>query len=387
MSQEQHHGKSGKKRDPWVFHPYEITFSGFSGSGKTTLLSRLAGALSTQGRSVGYAKHDAHHFEIDHPGKDTFVLRQAGATSVLINNAVSNAVIRSGPLDDLSRATALLDCDLVLVEGHKHNRALRKFILLDPAGNMAALLPSLPPEEVIALITPDLSLAAGLPWPVLHRDDLPGILAAVDTEIARRIAALPVHGLILSGGRSSRMGVDKGALDYHGRSMIAQAATLLAPFCAEIRVSCRAEQTLPEDARHLTRLHDIFLDLGPAGGILSAFAQQPQASWLVFACDLPLVTPEALSRLCAGRNPLKFATAYTSTHDGFPEPLLALYEPKARCRLLQFLALGKTCPRKMLINSPTQLLPGYGSWLDNCNTPEERQAALRQLAEEKGFKV
>ncbi|MEN9362385.1 MAG: bifunctional molybdopterin-guanine dinucleotide biosynthesis protein MobB/MobA [Verrucomicrobiota bacterium] len=379
MSLEQHHGKPGKKRDPWFFHPYEITFSGFSGSGKTTLLSRLAAAFSAQGRSVGYAKHDAHHFEVDQPGKDTFVLRQAGATAALINNDGGSALIKNGPLGDLDRATALLDCDLVLVEGHKHNRALRKFVLLDAAGEMARLLPSLPPEEVIAVISPDLQLASGLPWPVLHRDDLPGILAAVEAELARRVAALPVQGLILSGGRSSRMGLDKGALDYHGRSMIAQAARLLAPHCAEIFVSCRAEQGLPEDAASLPRLHDVFLDLGPAGGILSAFARQPQAAWLVFACDLPLVTPEALSRLCAGRNPLKFATAYSSTHDGFPEPLLALYEPKARCRLLQFLALGKTCPRKMLINSPTQILPGYGSWLDNCNTPEERAAALRQI--------
>ncbi len=64
-----------------------IGLAGWSGSGKTTLLAKLIPALITQGQRVSTIKHAHHEFDIDQPGKDSWVHRQAGATEVLVASA------------------------------------------------------------------------------------------------------------------------------------------------------------------------------------------------------------------------------------------------------------------------------------------------------------
>ncbi|MDA0990890.1 MAG: molybdopterin-guanine dinucleotide biosynthesis protein MobA, partial [Verrucomicrobia bacterium] len=87
-----------------------------------------------------------------------------------------------------------------------------------------------------------------------------------------------------------------------------------------------------------------------------------------------------IASLLQQRNPLKVATAYTSAHDGLPEPLCAIYEPHARSRLLQFMAVGYHCPRKVLTNSNVALLELEDARaLDNVNHPAEYAAAIEAL--------
>jgi molybdopterin-guanine dinucleotide biosynthesis protein A len=98
------------------------------------------------------------------------------------------------------------------------------------------------------------------------------------------------------------------------------------------------------------------------------------ATWLVVACDLPRLDADVLSTLVQGRNAFRFGTAFAG-HEGLPEPLCTLYEPKARVRLHQFLAAGWDCPRKMLINSPISLLGAVtGDRLANVNSPADAGA-------------
>jgi molybdopterin-guanine dinucleotide biosynthesis protein MobB len=61
-----------------------IGFSAFSGTGKTTLLTRLLPLLRAEGLRIGMVKHAHHNFDIDHPGKDSYELRAAGADQMLI---------------------------------------------------------------------------------------------------------------------------------------------------------------------------------------------------------------------------------------------------------------------------------------------------------------
>ncbi|RMD74402.1 MAG: molybdopterin-guanine dinucleotide biosynthesis protein MobA, partial [Bacteroidetes bacterium] len=137
------------------------------------------------------------------------------------------------------------------------------------------------------------------------------------------------------------------------------------------------EGDFPEGAPLLA---DSFLDLGPFGAILSAFRQNPNAAWLVVACDLPLLDAATLDFLIAARRPGKVATAFRSPTSDFPEPLIAIYEPPAYGRLLQFLAMGYSCPRKMLINSEVALIEApRPDALRNANTPEEREAIMAIL--------
>ena len=120
--------------------------------------------------------------------------------------------------------------------------------------------------------------------------------------------------------------------------------------------------------------------MGPFGGILSALRAQRDKAWLVVACDLPLLDKNSLEFLIRSRDAEKAATTYESPFDGLPEPLITIWEPKSYPLLLNFLGLGNTCPRKVLMNSDTLILkPNNPDALMNVNTPEEMTKAKEIL--------
>ncbi|UOQ73097.1 NTP transferase domain-containing protein [Hymenobacter cellulosilyticus] len=175
------------------------------------------------------------------------------------------------------------------------------------------------------------------------------------------------------------MQTDKGRLNYHGLEQRAYAAQLLAQVCTDVHVSCRPDQVADLPAG-LLPLPDRFLDLGPMGGILSAFQLDPNAAWLVVACDLPFLSETSLQHLVQHRNGAKMATAFQSPENEFPEPLITIWEPRGYGTLLRFLGLGYSCPRKALINSDIELLVAPDPReLRNVNTPEEAAAAHNEL--------
>ena len=116
------------------------------------------------------------------------------------------------------------------------------------------------------------------------------------------------------------------------------------------------------------------------GGILSAMQAHPGAAWLVVTCDLPFLDKESIQYLISHRNPYRFASCFKSSTSEFPEPLCAIYEPKIKMRLLQYLALGYRCPRKVLINTPTQVLKQIKeNALNNINFKDEYNEARRLI--------
>jgi molybdopterin-guanine dinucleotide biosynthesis protein A len=146
-------------------------------------------------------------------------------------------------------------------------------------------------------------------------------------------------------------------------------------------MSCRPDQAEALANQYVT-LPDTFLGLGPMGAILSAFRSKPDSAWLVMACDLPLLDEETLRFLVENRDPSAIATAFRSPENDFPEPLIAIWEPKSYLTLLQFLSQGYSCPRKALINSPIRLLDAPNTAaLRNVNTPEEHDSVLEHLRE------
>jgi molybdopterin-guanine dinucleotide biosynthesis protein A len=188
-----------------------------------------------------------------------------------------------------------------------------------------------------------------------------------------------LHGLVLAGGRSSRMRRDKAALEFRaGEKQLDTAMKLLEGRVAKAFVSVRADQR--DDAArarypHIVDRGDIE---GPIAGISAAFSIYPDMAWLVLACDLPFLDASTLDTLLLARDPNFEATAFRSSHDGLPEPLCAIYEPGARVALNQQIAAGRNCPRKFLINAHTQLLeqPNPRA-LDNVNTVEEYESAMK----------
>ena len=182
----------------------------------------------------------------------------------------------------------------------------------------------------------------------------------------------PLYGLLLAGGRSTRMGRDKAALAYNGRSQLEAAWALLEPRVARCFVSVRPDQANdPLRARH-PQIVDGREGAGPAAGLRAAQHAHPQAAWLVLACDLPLLAGATLDHLIAARDPERLATAFRSAHDGLPEPLCALYEPGAAAPFARYVAEGRSCPRKFLIGHDAKLidLPDTRA-LDNINSADE----------------
>ncbi len=190
----------------------------------------------------------------------------------------------------------------------------------------------------------------------------------------------PLFGLVLAGGASTRMGRDKAALTYHGRSQLEWTFDLVSELCTATFVSVRPEQRDEPTRARFPQIIDAHPGLGPIAGISAALHQHPKAAWLVVACDLPFITREVLTHLIAQRNPQAIATAYRSAHDSLPEPLCAIWEPAAREAVAAHLANDKQCPRKLLINANTHLLdlPDARA-LDNINTREEFSAANAAL--------
>lgn len=364
-----------------LYHPFEIGIVGYSGSGKTTLLSRLIERMSRR-YEIGYYKHDAHKFVMDKPGKDTHIVREAGAEAVYIDDKTHSALIRSGePSPDLLRAM-FMDMEILFVEGRKDS-AMPKVFMIDPRGEAEKLFNSpAPPRNLLAVVGAGEAphyIPPGVPY--VQRDDLDQIEALLESQLRARSGQTKLKALILTGGRSSRMGEEKAFMEYRGEPEINRLARLTEELGLETHVSCRPEQLEDRRLKEFTLMPDRFLDFGPMSGLLTALHADPEAAWLVLSCDLPLLDREALEHLIAGRNPFRVATAYLEPENELPEPLVAIWEPKSRGYLHRYLGEGRACPRKLLMNVPLSgVQPKDPEVLRNVNRPEERNAVLEELA-------
>jgi molybdopterin-guanine dinucleotide biosynthesis protein MobB len=101
-----------------------VSFVAKSGTGKTTLLEKVIVELKRRGWRIGALKHDAHRFEIDQPGKDSWRFTAAGADTMLITSPEKLALVKchdaAPPVAELL-ATYFTDVDIVLIEGFKNN--------------------------------------------------------------------------------------------------------------------------------------------------------------------------------------------------------------------------------------------------------------------------
>ena len=367
------------------FARHELAFLGAPCGEIQRLAARLTAALVPAHR-VGYV--DADHASGDAEAAQTrSPLLQAGASVEVTDKIHFRRRDELRPLDRFSQPELLAGADLVLVNGN-HFPAHHQIVLIDPRKSLAHKLDKLTNVHAFVLAEgvgeiPEY-LRAHLPnyaaLPRFALADAAGLAAWIRQWLQSRQA--PLRGLVLAGGLSQRMQTDKGQLRYgtQGREQREVAAALLAEVCQDVWVSCRAEQAaaLPSG---LQPLPDSFLGLGPLSGILSAFRHDPNAAWLVLACDLPFLTAATLRELVAGRAPSRLATAFRSPSNEFPEPLITIFEPRAYPELLRFLSLGYSCPRKMLINGDVAVLPTpAGEALRNVNTPAERMAAQQALA-------
>ena len=155
-----------------------IGFAGWSGAGKTTLLTRLIPELVGRGLRVSTLKHAHHAFDVDTPGKDSWVHRQAGATEVLVGSARRWALMHELRDEVEPGLTALLArlgrVDLVLVEGFK--RGAHPRVEVHRAANGK---PALHPDDPDIVAVASDSPFPGARVPVVPLDDVAAVAAVV----------------------------------------------------------------------------------------------------------------------------------------------------------------------------------------------------------------
>lgn len=187
----------------------------------------------------------------------------------------------------------------------------------------------------------------------------------------------PIYGLVLTGGKSSRMGTDKGSLIYHKKPQREHVADLLQLYCKKVFISVKSEQNFSSDYKII---QDKYRLNSPLNAILSAFDTFPNVHWLVVACDMPLISNHTIEKLMLGMDSKTIATAYENHTDGLPEPLITLYHTSARLLLLDFYKKGQKSPRRFLLKNDITLLKTKSELeLFNANSPVEMQKIIGML--------
>lgn len=182
-----------------------------------------------------------------------------------------------------------------------------------------------------------------------------------------------MNALILIGGKSSRMGTDKSLLNYHGKPQREYLFDLAKKYCSEVYFSCRTEQQFSGNT--IIDKHE----LGPMGGILSAFDFNPNTAWLVVACDMPLIDENSFQTLINHRNKAKIATAFLNPETNAPDPIFTIYEPKAFQLMTKYVEAGNKSPKIFLQNNDTEIIISANlSLLTNVNTKEEFERIQNQ---------
>jgi len=277
------------------------------------------------------------------------------------------------------------DADLVLVNGN-HQQAKSQMVIIDlnkkaslqkrvdQLTNVQLLLLADNADDVFDFIKEVIPNWQQIPIYRLNETEKIISFFTAQMEHAKPI----LNGLVLAGGKSMRMGFDKGTVKWYDKEQRYYMADMLRTYCNEVFISLSSPQK--EMVEEYPVLTDTFTNLGPYGAILSAFREKPDSAWLVVACDLPLLDLDTIAYLVANRDSSAIATAFNSEINEFPEPLITIWEPKSYPVLLSFLAQGYSCPRKVLINTEPKLLKAPNAdALTNVNTPDELERIKRVL--------
>ena len=355
------------RRDNDNFAPNEIAILGTNCNTISNVVHQISKKLTQY--KMGY--FDASHTkDVDKNQLSEYVFHHEGNVQITT----------SGSINKYQQRLDFAQFDFVLINGN-HYQGAKQILILDEAKEASVLkrLDQLQNIQFVIKLNSETNFFDFLEekYPQIKNvkcytiDEIDAISNDVHNLIKEKIA--PLQGLVLVGGKSTRMGTDKSELNYFGKPQKVVAKELLESHNLETYYSVQKGESENE-------ISDKFINLGPFGGICSAFQKDPNIAWFVLATDLPFINKEIISLLLEKRNPSKVATAIKGKSAAFVEPLITIYEPKAYPILLQYLAQGYSCPRKMLINSDVEVVEIDDSFIRNVNTPEEFRAAKNELA-------
>ena len=189
-----------------------------------------------------------------------------------------------------------------------------------------------------------------------------------------------VKGLVLVGGKSSRMGKDKAQLNYFGKPQKERAKDILESCGLETYYAVNHSK---RNSLNTYEIADILDNKGPLAGICAAFKKERHTAWLVLATDLPFIDKAFIQLLLKNRNPKKIATTVQGMHKEYIEPLATIYEPASHPILLNNLEKGVLSPLKILKKNTIEILQVQNHYLNNINTLQEFIQAKKELDSKK----
>lgn len=366
-----------------------ISFVGRHNSGKTTLIERVIAELVSRGHDVGSIKHHHHkNFEIDHPGKDSFRHRAAGASETVIASPTLLAriktldeelecseIVRSMPGHDIvvvegyrksglpsieimrSGNTADANVARVFVEGAKRGFSLetdftqfvRGLSSVNNADDQALIEAALEAKTPVSQLTGDLALDVAQKMPASNTvavvTDIPEVVDAAQTY---GIQAFPLDDItplvnfiekyyvrprvtvvIQAGGESRRMGQSKATVPFGGRPMICRLIERLSPAADELVITTN-------EAERLQFVHEMYPDLnirlvkdeydyrGALPGLYTAIKSATSPYVAVVACDMVLASASLVRGEAIEMNEKGTDVVVPVNKHGF-EPFHALY--------------------------------------------------------------
>ena len=347
-----------------------------------SLAGDIIKALSPQYKcAYADAKHPAENEEAVLPGH-----LENGALAEYTNHLNYHQFNYTKVFNQFQFRQLFSDADIVLVNGN-HFEAKSQVVVIDESkrASLKKRLSQLTNVELILLANDEMEvfdfIKEALPsWdqlPVYKLNETDKITGFFQKKMHQ--ARPQLNGLVLAGGKSVRMGYDKGMIVWYGKEQQYYLADMLKNVCNEVYISCRSDQQKEINTTYQT-ITDTFTGLGPYGAILSAFREKPDVAWLVVACDLPLLDLATLQYLNDHRSSSSIATTFESPYNSLPEPLITIWEPKSYPVLLSFLSQGYNCPVKVLRNNEVAVLKTYNpETFTNVNTQEDLEKVKQVL--------
>ncbi len=360
-----------------------LCFAGFSGVGKTTLVEHMIRRFKEDKIRVGYYKHDAHRFQMDKEGKDTWRCQSAGAGIATINDPEHFAVIAENPFKKRTITHALEQCDCILIEGYKKS-PFNKIVFLDADGNLPIASDDKYIRAIIHQGVVNDELMQDLSVPLFNRDELEPIYQFVKQHFIN--CASPLYSAVFIGGQSKRMGRPKFSLDYNGMAEPKRLVEHLGKIAEKAFLSARPEQDLAPlgDIPGAGRINDEHYNLGPVGGLATLMGTHPESAWLVTACDMPFLDPASLEYIVSQRDPLRYGTCYTKKGGLGVETMCAIYEPKFIVPLFEAMSRRELSLSRIINELPFKLVKvpeDHRASFLNINTPEEYEMAREKRQE------
>jgi len=356
-----------EKRNNDNFAPNEISILG-------TNCGNISDLVFTVSQKLAHYK--LAYFDASHSKK----IAQNNVSEYVFHHQGNLQITTSGSINKYQQRLDFAQFDFVFINGN-HYRGAKQILILDATKEASVLkrIEQLDSIQFVIKLTKDTKCFSFLEekYPYIKHlvtytiDEVEKIESHIRTLIEERIPS--VKGLVLIGGKSTRMGEDKSMLNYFGKPQKEVAKNLLE------NNNLETFYAVQNPSKNNEEISDKFYSLGPFGGICSAFQKDPNAAWFVLAIDVPFVNEEIIKLLLKYRNPSKVATAIKGKGKEFVEPLITIYEPKAYPILLQYLAQGYSCPRKMLINSDVQIVEVDPHFIRNINTTKEFEIAKKEL--------